>query len=79
MTPLLVGARRSDKLFFLNKGLIMHRQYLDMLSAIVIACSLMFVTVSNALAQPILEPWDRFEIVKVWCSGEREAHPGYGG
>ena len=51
----------------------MYRQYLNMLSAIVIACSLMFVTVSNALAQPILEPWDRFEIVKVWCSGEREA------
>jgi hypothetical protein len=51
----------------------MYRQYLDMLSATVIACLLMFVTVSSTLAQPISEPWNRAEIVKVWCSGEREA------
>jgi urea transport system permease protein len=51
----------------------MYRQYLDMLSAMVIVCLLMFVTVSSTLAQPMSEPWNRAEVVKIWCSGEQEA------
>lgn len=51
----------------------MHRQYLDVLSATLIVCSIIFVTLPSALAQAATEPWDRAEIVNVWCSGEREA------
>jgi len=56
-----------------NKGQIMHRRSLKMLGAVGRALALLIVTTSSLLAQTAVEPWDRAEVVKVWCSGDRDA------
>jgi urea transport system permease protein len=64
----------SGKLFFVhNKGQVMRRRSLNMPGAIVRVCALLFLAASSAVAQPVSEPWDMAQVVKVWCSGDRDA------